>query len=250
MIDFNEMSASSYADPFRRKNLSPKIAGFVIRFTYWKWSLFTLIELITVISIIAVLVSMLLPALKSARDRGETLVCASRLKQWGVAVAMYRNDNNAFYPGYFNSPLQNSVKGSTMWVYVWEPYGLKHVALVSRSQWRDFPTYRQALEKGTLCPKRLRTTDWLGDTNVFQYTYALNSRICYSGWVRHVRRPLGTPLFGDSKTARSYSLLKDSDWLSSIHNGKVNFLFCDGHVAGLSIRDIPASSADPFWNVD
>lgn len=53
---------------------------------------FTLIELLVVISIIAMLISILLPALGRARDQSRAIVCASNLRQVGLAHTMYQND--------------------------------------------------------------------------------------------------------------------------------------------------------------
>ena len=59
---------------------------------------FTLIELLVVLSIIAVLAALLLPALKSAKDRANMVQCASNLRQVGAGFTTYLNDNNGYYP--------------------------------------------------------------------------------------------------------------------------------------------------------
>jgi prepilin-type N-terminal cleavage/methylation domain-containing protein len=50
---------------------------------------FTLIELLVVISMIGILMTMLLPSLRQARDKAYQAVCLSNLKQSNLAIQMY-----------------------------------------------------------------------------------------------------------------------------------------------------------------
>jgi prepilin-type N-terminal cleavage/methylation domain-containing protein/prepilin-type processing-associated H-X9-DG protein len=59
---------------------------------------FTLIELLVVVAIIAVLVAILLPALKKARDEAKKLVCQNKLKTIGQVTYYYLSDNNDVFP--------------------------------------------------------------------------------------------------------------------------------------------------------
>jgi prepilin-type processing-associated H-X9-DG protein/prepilin-type N-terminal cleavage/methylation domain-containing protein len=59
---------------------------------------FTLVELLVVIGIIAVLISVLLPALTRARERGQAIACQSNLRQIVIAAFNYAADNKGSLP--------------------------------------------------------------------------------------------------------------------------------------------------------
>jgi prepilin-type N-terminal cleavage/methylation domain-containing protein/prepilin-type processing-associated H-X9-DG protein len=59
---------------------------------------FTLIELLVVISIISLLVSILLPALASAREAAQMQMCATRARQMVIAGVSYATDHKQFSP--------------------------------------------------------------------------------------------------------------------------------------------------------
>jgi len=59
---------------------------------------FTLIELLVVIAIIGILASLMMPALARAKSKGKDTACLNNLRQMGIALMLYADENNSTLP--------------------------------------------------------------------------------------------------------------------------------------------------------
>jgi prepilin-type N-terminal cleavage/methylation domain-containing protein len=67
---------------------------------------FTLIELLVVTAIIAVLAALLLPALRSAKDRAKQAACINNQRQILIAVRIYADEQEHGFPWIHESQVQ------------------------------------------------------------------------------------------------------------------------------------------------
>ncbi|MFQ3588586.1 MAG: DUF1559 domain-containing protein [Fimbriimonadaceae bacterium] len=80
---------------------------------------FTLVEVLVVVAIVAILASILFPVFAAAKESAKRSVCASNMRQIGIALAMYTDDYDGRMPGTAHtSPFH--IEGS--WIFQLRPY--------------------------------------------------------------------------------------------------------------------------------
>ena len=90
---------------------------------------FTLVELLVVIAIIGILISLLLPAVQSARESARRMQCGNNLKQIGLALTGYHASHGTF-------PFGNYSKHGTGWTAYILPY-IEQEAMYNRISFQE-----------------------------------------------------------------------------------------------------------------
>lgn len=237
---------------------------------------FTLIELLVVISAISLLMAMLLPALSSARDTAKSVGCMSNLRQMSLAVEMYTNNSNGYYPpawvicdGYSvtwcgryykeDGVKYLDVTGGPLWPYL-QDKKIMRCKTFSLSQPKvKFAGSGEILGYGINCQYVAGDPVVDLDDGAWGMTsYARPAR------VNQIKRPGETVLFADSAKVKNGALEEEifvyprfdheggenNKAIHYRHRGRANTVFCDGHADRLApelVENVPIGENRCYW---
>jgi prepilin-type N-terminal cleavage/methylation domain-containing protein/prepilin-type processing-associated H-X9-DG protein len=185
---------------------------------------FTLIELLVVIGIIGVLAAIILPAMRSAREKGRTTKCKSNLRQIGLALEMYTTEFNGLLPHEDDKNPANSC-----WYFLIDPYletqGLEDVDI----------------NDVKMCPGVRKSKD------AREESYRMNSMLETGEEpfrnVATLLRPSATVCIFDGETGGERLKFKGKDEdFSRRHQRGGNILFLDWHVRWYSKKKVNSDS--------
>ena len=214
---------------------------------------FTLVELLVVIAIIALLLSILMPSLRKARQIASRLACAHNLKQINLAVDFYLNENDNFYPSAQDPVSVDPTYWLWMgrgWRFLVEPYiGVKidpnNPSILFCAQDK---VSKQNYESTSYAYSMAfyHSPEQIDDMNSPADTYA-NPQHSVPQRNLNVANPAGKILIGEWLSNHS-PLAQDPGWWT--WDGSRNYLFADGQIRYLKAKQIrPANDQLPDANL-
>jgi len=136
-----------------------------------KKSAFTLIELLVVIAIIAILAAIALPVFSKVLERGHLTNDMSNIRQIGIGLQAYQNDNDSKMPadqgGYFIVSSQ-SASNTIIFGYTGSSYAVWHSSFDPRqgTQGDQYPVSYSINEKVLTPQSTVAPGQWNGDFGV------------------------------------------------------------------------------------
>jgi prepilin-type N-terminal cleavage/methylation domain-containing protein/prepilin-type processing-associated H-X9-DG protein len=198
---------------------------------------FTLIELLIVIAIIAILISMLMPALRKARDSASRIACAGNLKQIAQAAISYASDYKGFIP--YNSSSSYNYLYNRNSIVTGTPFpdylGVPAVYKSGGAKDHEPPPISRCPEGGRDGTKNLNKEN--GTPN-FSYGFCTFLGNSTAENMFNIHNPSGRLLLGDLETGGGYSLYSRSCF-GYRHNARTNIIYIDGHLETLKYLEVP-----------
>jgi prepilin-type N-terminal cleavage/methylation domain-containing protein/prepilin-type processing-associated H-X9-DG protein len=157
---------------------------------------FTLIELLVVIAIIALLLAILMPSLRRARDQGKNVTCRNNLRQIGLAFNLYTEDNEGKFP-----------RNGGIWIVRFLPY-------IGGQGDQDRDYREMAVYNCPMYPNKEQTLDYV----INSWKDGVTEHIGFSP-VSDFRRPASKIFLADNEDGPSRPVITEDNQLS----GRGNF---------------------------
>ena len=210
---------------------------------------YTLVEVLTVLAILAVLSALLWPVFTGVREKGRLSICQSNLRQIGVVIQQYVQDNDGTYPSTFyiygsgphqNDGLPSQLKGrELLWCATGlQPYRNTFTLAQCTNGNFPWPAPPEAGQCSVFYTNYFYNTSLLDELPLREHgsgvkeTKVINSAgIIVMGdmanyWFRHVSWP--------QNAKEVNSPLSNYEPRATHHSDGANYLFADGHIKWLT----------------
>ncbi len=195
---------------------------------------FTLIELLVVIAIIAILSGILLPALKSAREKGLSIKCTANMKQIYTGIASYLGDSDDYMPTHRGAEQTNGACAKTN-LYLQQKKDLvtagwddEMIGFRKLGNVYFCPAIRPEMNYGTVTSTTLpEDTKWV--PNYYPTArQAIRTDVC-GGWLRYSETSTFIKNVKLKDIMNGSMIMAETSWQKA---GDSGFVFCGNRLRG------------------